>query len=87
MVGYVLALLTQRLAYPLFGIATSLATDSAIAVIFTVVSLARSYLVRRAFAWFSGFAASRRAMSSSFMATAPFSRPRTAPMEISSRFR
>jgi hypothetical protein len=47
--GYALALLTQRLVYPAFGIETTLAEDSAIAAIFTAVSLARSFLVRRAF--------------------------------------
>lgn len=47
--GYLLALVTQRLAYPLFGIHTTLASDSAIAGIFTVVSLARSYVLRRLF--------------------------------------
>jgi hypothetical protein len=48
-VGYVLALVTQWVAYPLFGIQTPLSTDLAIAAIFTVMSLARSYLLRRAF--------------------------------------
>jgi hypothetical protein len=47
--GYALALLTQRLVYPAFGIETTLAEDSAIAAIFTLVSLARSFLVRRVF--------------------------------------
>ena len=48
-IGFALALVTQALAYPLFGISTTLGTDSIIAAIFTVVSLIRSYLVRRAF--------------------------------------
>jgi hypothetical protein len=47
--GYVLALVVQRLAYPLFGIVTTVATDSAIAALFTATSLARSYLLRRLF--------------------------------------
>jgi uncharacterized membrane protein len=47
--GFVLALLTQAAAYPFFGIHTTLQTDTAIAVIFTLVSLARSYVVRRLF--------------------------------------
>lgn len=59
MAGYVLALLTQRVAYPLFGIETSLATDSAILAIFTGVSLARSYVVRRAFERLGRFADAR----------------------------
>jgi hypothetical protein len=49
LLGYLLALLTQRLAYPLFGIHTTLVADGAIAAIFTLVSLARSYLLRRLF--------------------------------------
>jgi hypothetical protein len=48
-IGYVLALITQWVAYPLFGIRTPLTTDLAIAAIFTLVSLARSYLLRRTF--------------------------------------
>ena len=48
-IGYVLALITQWIAYPLFGIQMPLTTDLAIAAIFTLVSLARSYLLRRAF--------------------------------------
>ena len=51
-VGFVLALLVQALIYPLFGITTTVLTDSAIAVAFTAVSLVRSYLVRRAFETF-----------------------------------
>jgi hypothetical protein len=47
--GFLLALPTQWVVYPQFGIRTTFATDSAIALIFTVVSLVRSYLVRRAF--------------------------------------
>ena len=47
--GFVLALLVQGLVYPLFRIVTTVETDAALAVIFTCVSLARSYLIRRAF--------------------------------------
>ena len=47
--GYVLAILVQRIAYPLFSITTSLATDSIIAGLFTATSLARSYMLRRVF--------------------------------------
>ena len=47
--GYLLALATQALVYPAFGIRTTLVQDSAIAAVFTLVSLARSYVVRRAF--------------------------------------
>jgi hypothetical protein len=50
--GFVLALVTQAAVYPMFGIATTIITDSTIAVIFTGISLLRSYLVRRAFETF-----------------------------------
>ena len=46
LVGYIVALLAQQLVFPLFGIHTTLAQDSAIAAAFTAVSLARSYLRR-----------------------------------------
>jgi hypothetical protein len=49
LVGYVVALLAQQLIFPLFGIHTTLAEDSAIAAAFTLVSLVRSYLLRRMF--------------------------------------
>ena len=48
-VGYLLALATQALVFPLVGITTTLAQDSLIAGVFTLVSLARSYALRRAF--------------------------------------
>ena len=51
--GFVLALVTQAAVYPMFGITTTITTDSTIAVIFTLVSLLRSYLVRRAFEAFA----------------------------------
>ena len=47
--GYLLALVTQALVFPLFGIVTTLVQDSLIAGVFTLVSLARSYLLRRVF--------------------------------------
>jgi hypothetical protein len=48
-VGFILALLAQRIVFPLFGIVTTIATDTGIAAIFTALSLVRSYLVRRIF--------------------------------------
>ena len=47
--GYAAATLTQILVFPLFGIVISLAQNMILGVIFTAVSLARSYLLRRAF--------------------------------------
>jgi len=49
-VGYLLALATQHLLFPLFGFTASLAEHGAIAAVFTLISLCRSYLLRRLFA-------------------------------------
>lgn len=48
-VGYLLALATQQLLFPLFGFEASLAEHGAIAAVFTLISLCRSYLLRRLF--------------------------------------
>jgi hypothetical protein len=48
-VGYTVAVLTQLLVFPLFGMTTTLANNLEIAAAFTVVSLARSYALRRLF--------------------------------------
>ena len=50
--GFLLALVMQGIVYPLLGIVTTGATNLLIAAIFTLVSLVRSYLVRRAFETF-----------------------------------
>jgi hypothetical protein len=41
---------TQLLVFPLFGLATTLGQNLTIGLIFTLVSLVRSYALRRAFA-------------------------------------
>jgi hypothetical protein len=51
LVGYAIALVTQQMVFPLFGITATLATHSKIAAAFTGVSLVRSYLLRRLFEW------------------------------------
>ncbi len=48
-IGYTVALLTQLAVFPLFGMKVSLEANFAIGGIFTVVSLVRSYAVRRLF--------------------------------------
>jgi hypothetical protein len=48
-VGYGVAVATQVLVFPLFGLEVSLAANLQIGLIFTVVSIARSYLLRRLF--------------------------------------
>ena len=48
-VGYGVAVVTQMLVLPLFGIRASVSDNLLIGVIFTVVSLARSFTLRRVF--------------------------------------
>lgn len=48
-VGYGVAVLTQLLVFPLFGLQTTLAENLVIGAIFTVVSIARSFALRRLF--------------------------------------
>lgn len=48
-VGYCLALVTQLIVFPWFGLAASLAEHLAIGAAFTAVSILRSYLLRRLF--------------------------------------
>lgn len=51
-VGYVLAVLTQLMVFPAFGIALPLEQNLAIGGVFTGLSLVRGYVLRRAFeAW------------------------------------
>jgi hypothetical protein len=54
LVGYAVALLTQQMVFPLFGITATVATHGKIAAVFTGVSLVRSYLLRRLFEWRAG---------------------------------
>ena len=51
-VGYGVAVASQLLIFPLFGIHIPLADNLLIGVWFTIISLARSYAIRR---WFNGF--------------------------------
>ena len=48
-IGYGIAVITQILVFPLFGLATTLAENMAMGAIFTVVSIARSFTLRRLF--------------------------------------
>lgn len=47
--GYLLAVLTQFLLFPFFGIHIPLGQNFVLAFIFTIISIARSYVVRRLF--------------------------------------
>jgi hypothetical protein len=48
-VGYVLAVATQLVAFPLFDLTVGLGDSMLIGAIFTAVSLGRSYILRRFF--------------------------------------
>ncbi len=48
-IGYGIAVITQILVFPLFGLSTTLAENMAMGAIFTVVSIARSFTLRRFF--------------------------------------
>jgi hypothetical protein len=50
-VGYVVALLSQLAVFPMFGIQVPFSTNLWIGAWFTVISLVRSYVLRR---WFNG---------------------------------
>lgn len=49
LVGYGLGVLTQVLVFPLFAIEVSIAETLEIGLVFTTVSIARSYALRRLF--------------------------------------
>lgn len=48
-VGYGVAVATQIAVFPLFGLHVSLSDNLAIGALFTIVSVIRSYVVRRLF--------------------------------------
>ena len=49
-IGYIVAVLSQILIFPVFDIGISFTDNLKIGVYFTVISIVRSYLVRR---WFT----------------------------------
>ena len=48
-VGYGVAVVTRILIFPVFGLQTTLGQNLAMGGVFTIVSLARSFLLRRLF--------------------------------------
>jgi len=48
-VGFVLAFVTQVVAFPLFGLQVSVTDNVLISGIFTAISIARSFMLRRLF--------------------------------------
>ena len=49
LVGYGVAMITQVLVFPMFGLAVTIAENLLIGLVFTGVSLVRSYALRRSF--------------------------------------
>jgi len=49
-IGYTVALLSQLVVFPIVGVHVSIGTNLEIGLYFTIISLIRSYLVRR---WFN----------------------------------
>lgn len=52
-VGYVIAVCANIVVLPLFGFYPSLSEHALIGMVFSVLSLVRSYLLRRFFNWWS----------------------------------
>lgn len=48
-IGYVVALVSQIIVFPIVGVAASIDQNLMIGIYFTIISLLRSYLVRRYF--------------------------------------
>lgn len=48
-IGYLVALLTQLIAFPLVGVQASMGQNLTIGLVFTGVSIVRSYVLRRVF--------------------------------------
>ena len=51
-IGYIISLAVQMIAYPLFGHTFTLTQNLGLGVIFAVVSLVRGYVIRR---WFNQY--------------------------------
>ena len=49
LIGYFIAMGIQTLVFPLYGITVSHSTNAQMTLIFTAVSMVRSYLIRRFF--------------------------------------
>ena len=51
LIGYIVALLSQIVVFPLFDVEVSLIDNLLIGLLFTVISIIRGYYVRRLFNW------------------------------------
>lgn len=50
-IGFVVAILSQYIIFPFFGLEVSLNSHLIMGAFFTVVSIIRSYFIRRIFNW------------------------------------
>jgi hypothetical protein len=50
-IGWVLAIITQLIIFPLFGIHIGFGDQILISIVFTVISIGKGYVIRR---WFNG---------------------------------
>lgn len=57
--GYIIAILGQEVLFPLFGIVIPLQLHLVIGLCFTVISVARGYVFRRIFNWWTIYASRR----------------------------
>ena len=48
-IGYIIAIISQMIIFPLVGIETSLKQNMLIALYFTLISIVRTFLIRRYF--------------------------------------
>ncbi len=51
LIGYGIAVMAQIAIFPIFGIHVPISSNLAIGALFTIVSLVRSYCLRRLFNW------------------------------------
>ena len=51
-IGYCISVVINMLVLPMFGYYPNIAESAEIALIFTIVSIGRSYFIRRFFNWF-----------------------------------
>ena len=51
LIGYIVALLSQIVVFPLFDIKVSLIDNLLMGLLFTVISIIRGYYIRRLFNW------------------------------------
>jgi len=59
LIGYAVAIGAQKVIFPLFDIHISTGDNCKVAALFTIVSLARSYVLRRAFNWWHVYKATK----------------------------